>query len=207
MAKNQTSQYQHKDVRIISEKTIFSGFFNVVLYKLQHRLFQGGWSNVMERLLVKRRQAVAAIPYDPKLDRVVLLEQFRIGAMADRISPWMIEMPAGIIDNDDDYATNILRELNEEAGIQTATLHPIYDYFASPGASNEQIILYCAIIDAAHVDGIHGEVEENEDIKVHNIPFSEAVEWLTAGKIKNGIALVGMQWLLLNHDMLRKQYA
>ncbi len=50
---------------------------------LKHRLFEGGWSREVERELFVRPAAVAVLPYDPERGRVVLVEQFRVGALDD----------------------------------------------------------------------------------------------------------------------------
>ena len=75
---------EKSDLRVVfQEKTTLNhGFFQVDQYKLKHQKHEGGWSPVIVRELFERGHAVAVLPYDPKRDCVVLVEQFRIGAYA-----------------------------------------------------------------------------------------------------------------------------
>ena len=104
--KPMTPTLKTADVEVIEKKTPFQGFFRLDHYRLKHRLFEGGWSSEMSREIFERGHAVSLLPYDPDLDRLVLIEQFRPGAYAslssgwfnDDASPWLIECVAGIIE-------------------------------------------------------------------------------------------------------------
>ncbi len=74
------------DVKILDKKNLHEGFARLEKYKLKHRLFAGGWSQPFERELLIRYNAVAVLPYDPNLDKVVLVEQFRVGTLEDEHS-------------------------------------------------------------------------------------------------------------------------
>ncbi len=104
------------DVRIADRKTVYQGFYQVQKVKLQHRLFQGGWSKVLDRELVLRLPAVAVLMYDATTDQVVLIEQFRVGAMTHEEGPWQLEMVAGMIDTLETPEQVAVRECKEESG-------------------------------------------------------------------------------------------
>jgi ADP-ribose pyrophosphatase len=87
------------------------------------------------------------------------------------------------------------REVIEEIGCEALTLHPIFEYFVSPGGANEYLHLYCGKIDARTAEGIHGLPDENEDIRVINLPADEAFSELYTGRIKTAPALVSLMWL------------
>ena len=91
-------QYSVKDVQILGKETLYQGFFKMVKYAFKHKLFEGGWSDVVQREVFERGHAVAVLPYDPVLDEFVMIEQFRIGALSTSSSPWLLEIVAGIID-------------------------------------------------------------------------------------------------------------
>ncbi len=73
----------------------------------------------------------------------------------------------------------------------------------SPGAVSEHLTLYCALTDLTGVGGIHGVDDEDEDIRVHVLPFAQALNWLAAGRIQNSPAIIALQWLALNRPRLR----
>ena len=106
------------DVNILEQKTVYQGFFRLDHYFVQHRLFAGGFSKTLSREVFERGSAAAALLYDPIRDKIVLIEQFRIGALQDSESPWLIEVVAGILNQDEKTTDLIVRETKEEAGLE-----------------------------------------------------------------------------------------
>ena len=194
------------DVKIIQKNTVYQGFFRLDHYLVQHRLFEGGFSGTLEREVFERGSAAAALLYDPLLDQVVLIEQFRIGALTDPDTPWLLELVAGILDKNEKPEELVAREAEEEAGLQIHNLHFMYHYWVSPGASTEQLTLFCAQVDASKASGIHGLPEEGEDIRVLPMPVEKAYQLLEAGKIKNAPTMIGLLWLKLNQQVLKKKW-
>lgn len=193
--KNLLNTFDHHDYEIIKREVLYKGIFGLSRYTLKHRLFKEGWSKTFSLELFERKSAVAILPYDPILDKVILIQQFRIGALADTESPWLIEIPAGIIESNEKLEEVAHREADEEAGCKLLELEPIFHYFVSPGGSNEHLHLYYGRVDASHIDGIHGLDHENEDIRVLNISSKEAFDLMDQGKIKNAPTLIGLLWL------------
>ena len=199
-------QFEASDVKALSKDRVFDGFFKIDRYRLSHRLFKGGWSEELQRELFVREDATCVLPYDPVTDQVVLLEQFRVGALDHRQSPWLLEVVAGINDEGETPETVARREGLEEAGIELGELKPICQYLVSPGGTNEKIHLYCGQVDASTAHGVHGLEHEGEDIKVHVVHAREAFEYVASGKINNAASIVALQWLQLNHDILREDW-
>jgi ADP-ribose pyrophosphatase len=193
-------------VEILDKTICYDGFFRMERYRLRHRLFSGAWSRVLTRELFERGHAAAVLPYDPALDAVVLVEQFRIGALEAPGSPWLLEIVAGIIDPGETPADVVRREAVEEANCQIQELIHIYDYFVSPGGTSERISLFCGKVDASSVGGLCGLPAEEEDICVTVVPFAEAIAQLHAGKINSAAPIIALQWLQLNHDQLRARW-
>ena len=79
---------------VLDKSICHDGFFRLERYRLRHELFAGGWSGELVRELLVRGHAVAVLLYDPIRDQVVLVEQFRIGALASGEHPWMLEVVA-----------------------------------------------------------------------------------------------------------------
>ena|SRR3990167_10376042 len=198
------TSFTQNDYEVIKREVLHQGFFRLVRRHIRHLKFDQTWSDEFAREILERPSAVAVLPYDPILDQVVLIEQFRPGAMTNSQSPWMIETVAGIYspeDNPDDVAR---REANEEAGLELLDIYKIVEYFVSPGGSDEYLTLYCGRVDATNAGGIYGLAEENEDIRAFALPLDEAIELLREGKIKTAPVIVALQWLQLNREWLQQ---
>ncbi len=191
-------------VEIIEKSTPYKGYFQIDRYRLRHRKFDGGWTQSMEREIFERGHAAAAVLYDPEADRVVLIEQFRIGAHAAGFEPWLIEIVAGIIDAGETAEEVVRREAIEEAGCEITDLEPIGRFLATPGGSSESLTLFCARVDASAAGGIHGLEHEGEDIRVLPLAREEALRRLAEGAICNFTAVVGLQWLALNYTRIMR---
>jgi len=196
------------DWEILEHDTAYRGYFRIDRYRLRHTLFQGGWSNVIQREVFERGHAVAVLPYDPVRDTVVLIEQFRIGAMAANApgGPWLLELIAGIIEPGEDPADVARREAAEEAGCTLSAVEPMCDYLVSPGGTSERTRLYWARADLEGVGGIHGLDEENEDIRVHVIDASDAVAMADDGRVANAAGVIGLYWLARNRERIRARF-
>lgn len=200
---NSPSQFGQDDVTIEANDVVYNGYFKMVKYRFRHRLFSGGWSGPIERELFERGHAVAMLPYDPVSDKVVMVEQIRVGAMVASDSPWQLEIVAGIIDKDETPEAVAVREAEEEAGLNVQKLLPMTRYLSSSGGCSERIHLYLGIVDASQVGGVHGLAEEDEDILVHVVPFMTAMQWMNEGKIENAASIIALQWLAMNRERLR----
>ncbi len=191
----------------IAEHTIgYQGFFRLERYRLRHRLYDGGMSRWLNRELFERGHAAAALPYDPQRDCVVLLEQFRIGALAAPEGAWLLEIVAGIIEPGETADEVVRRETVEEAGCTLTDLEPICEYLVSPGGTSERISLFCGRVDAGAVGGIHGLAAEGEDIRVMAVGFAKALELLRSGRINSASPIIALQWLQMHRDRLRRQW-
>ena len=203
---NQKASFGMDDVRIDEEEAVYSGFLKLSRYKIRHALFEGGWSPQLLREVVYRVPSVGVLLYDPGLDQVVLVEQFRVGPMLSSDDPWLIEVVAGISEPNETLESVALREVKEEANCEVKELLPISNFYMSPGATNERLMLYCGITDASGAGGCYGLKEEGEDIRVQVVSFSEAYAMVEDGRIANAPAVIAIQWLKLHHQELQ-QYA
>lgn len=195
--------FQHDDVEILGQRTVFQGFFRINEYKMRHRLFAGGWSDVVTREMFERGHAVVVLPYDMNSDQLVLVEQIRLGAKDSRQSPWLLEAVAGMIGQDEDCEQVARREAAEEAGLTLGRLEPMLSYLSSPGGTTERIHLFLGELIAPVQPGIFGLPEEHEDIRVHLVSRSEAMQLLADGKIDNAATVIALQWLELHYPKIR----
>ena len=195
------------DYEIIQRETAFKGHFRVDRYRLRFRLHGGGMSRAITRELFERGHAVAVLPYDPVRDAVVLLEQFRIGALEAPGRPWCLEPVAGIIDEGETLEEVARREAHEEAGLELGALIRMCDYLSSPGGTSERVTLYLGRVDAGKAGGLYGLADEAEDIRSFVLGFDEAFAEMTRRPIAVASLLIAMQWLALNRERVRREWA
>lgn len=202
-------QYSHNDLQIINKETVYKGHFELQKITFRHKLFSGEMSgNVVRELLIKG-EAAALIAYDPTLDKVILIEQVRIGAYEDKHkkSPWLLELVAGMVDKGNEEPAEVaMREAQEEAGLEVKEVQHALSVWDSPGGQLERLHLFLGLIDSSKVKSgdIHGLLaEENEDILVHVISREQAYQWVEEGTIDNVIAVIGLQWLQLNYQKFK----
>ena len=195
------------DVEVVEREACFRGFYQLDRLHLRHRLFAGGMGKLINRELFVRHDAVCVLPYDPQRDCVVLIEQFRVGALDKSVNPWLIELVAGLIDKDEQPEEVARREAVEEAGLELAELWPLTQYYPSPGGSDERVHLYVGRCDSLGAGGVHGLEEEGEDIRVQVWSLDEALAALDDGRIDNAASIIALQWLALNRDKVRERWA
>ncbi len=201
----QHAVFTPEDVEVLSKEPLFQGFFKMIKYRFRHKLFAGGWSNVIEREMFERGHAAAMLPYDPICDQVVLIEQIRVGALEHQ-HPWQLEIVAGMIDRDESADDVVRREAQEEAGLEVGQLVSVISYYPSAGGCSEKLDVFIGEVDASKAHGIHGLDYEDEDIRVHVMTREQAYDLVKQGKIENGASIIALQWLELNHLQLKSQW-
>ena len=83
--------YGSGDVEVETRETVFKGYFRMDALTLRHRRFDGSWTDGIRREMFERGDAVAVLPWHVESDKVILIEQFRPGAIRGDDSPWMLE--------------------------------------------------------------------------------------------------------------------
>ncbi|NHB77577.1 NUDIX domain-containing protein [Rhodobacter sp. M37P] len=182
-----------------------AGFFAVDVHRLRHRRFDGSLSAELVREVFVAGDAVTVLPYDPVRDRVLLIEQFRMGPFGrgDPL-PWQLEAIAGRIDPGETPEAAARREAMEEAGLVLGRLEKVAEYYPTPGAVTEYLYSYVALCDLPDgVAGLFGAADEGEDIKGHLISFDRLVEVMASGEIGNAPLLLTVLWLQRERARLR----
>lgn len=198
-------EFTTTDVEIVSREEMYKRFFRVEKIVLKHKLFNGGWSKEIGREIFLRGEAVAVLLYDPVMDAVGMVEQFRIGAMAEALGPWCYEVVAGMLEEGETPEAVARRELIEEANVEPYKMEYICNYLSSPGGCDEKLHLFCGLCDLSQAGGIYGLPEEGEDIRVHVFPVKDVFDELLNGAFNNAAALICLQWLQINHARLKQQ--
>ncbi len=193
-------------VELIEKTTPYDGYFQVDRFTLKHSKFEGGWTPVLLRELFERGHTAVVLPYDPAADKVVLVEQFRIGAYAAGLEPWMMEAVAGTIEDGEDATEVVRREAMEEAGCTVTELATIGTFVMTPGGSSETTAMFCGRVDSQGLGGIHGLDHEGEDIRAVVVALDDALKSVAEGGIVSAYAVIPLLWLGANREDLRARW-
>jgi ADP-ribose pyrophosphatase len=184
-----------QEVEVLERSDRYEGFFRLSTFRLRHTLFAGGWSQEISRELFHRGGCVAVLPYDPIRDEVLLIEQFRIGALGQKEPPWLTEIVAGGIEAGESPEDVAFREAGEEAGLSLKALHRIGSFFTSPGGTGERVTLFIGLVEGPLEAGLHGLTDEGEDIRSFTLPLSEAEKAVERGVVDSMIPAYAIMWL------------
>jgi ADP-ribose pyrophosphatase len=178
---------------------------------LRTDMFAGGTSKIVREVL-RSGPAVAVLLYDPVANKLILIEQFRVGAWVSQqtinplASPWLLECVAGKIDEGETPEEATRREAMEESGCVVERLEFAGAYLSSPGISDELVSIYVGQVDSTHVGGVHGEESEGEDIRTVILSVDEALAAADTGAVVNMVTQVALLWFARHQDALRNRW-
>ncbi len=158
--------------------TLYEGW--VKLLKLTVRLPSG---ETMAREVEDHGAAVAVLPFDPQRRMALLVRQFRAPVFHVGGPPVLLEVVAGLLDEDDpeDCAR---REAHEEVGLRLGGVERVATVWSSPGISTERMHLFIAPYGPSdRIAEGGGLAEEHEDIEVLEIPLRELLAMTEGGFI------------------------
>ncbi len=200
----------HSKLKFIADRIVYQGYLRVQEFTLQFQRFDHSWSEPITRQVLARGEAVVVVPYDPKLDQILLIEQFRLPAWCRGIEPWLLEFPAGMSDAGEAPETVARREMLEETGLDVLDLRLMHTFLPSPGALAETIHLFLGRCDLSPLQTghglIHGKEDEAENIRLVPMAADEMGDLIDSGKIANATALLGLYWLLRHRAALRQAW-
>ena len=158
-----------------------------------HIKFDGTASKEAKWLLVDRVPSVAILVCDRR-HNLILVEQFRAPEMVNTL-----EIPAGSMEKGGDALATAIEEVQQETGLEVKELLKVGEFILSPGGSSEKISIFFALVDDLGQDGeLNGLAEENENIKKHIVPFSEAKKMCQTGQLYDAKTVLALQWFELN---------
>ncbi len=192
-------------VEVDQKTTPYSDFFKMDDYQLRAETFAGEMSPPMQRAVFVGMDAALVLPYDPVRDRVLVVEQFRMGPFGrGDPQPWQWEPIAGHVDPGETPEEAAHREAMEEAGLTLTRLETVAEGYPAPGAVSEFYYLYIGLADLPDdVTGVGGMAEEGENIRSHLLGFDALMEMLEDRRSANiPLALAGY-WLARHRARLR----
>lgn len=195
-----------------SRETVWKRRTQLDVVRFRNRRFDATISTERTWEVWLRGHAVGVLPYDPVLDRLVMIEQFRYPAVLAGVAPVMLEVPGGFTDGDESEHQTAAREMQEETGLATDRLHRIGRFVLSPGGSDENVTLFAGRVAAPAADsqglaGYGGLASENEDIRIRVLHASTAIENALAGQYQNSITAIALLWFASKREWLRQEWA
>ncbi len=194
------------DVALIREAPPQGDFFRMQQMTVQYRQFDGARSAVVPREVFVGIDAVLVLPYDPKQDRILLVEQVRMGPVVRQDpNPWVLEPIAGMIDATESPEQSALRESVEEAGLTHLDLRHLSSFYPSPGSSTDYFHAYLGLCDLPDDHAKFGGLDtEAEDLRLHILPYDRAMSLVTSGEINAGPLVMMLCMLGMQRDALRR---
>jgi nudix-type nucleoside diphosphatase (YffH/AdpP family) len=196
-------------VEICGQKRLLDDFFKVDELVVRHQRYDGDMSGKERRLVFERGDAVAVLLFDVDARATVLVEQFRPPTLIARrrddpvsTDGWIVELVAGMIDENETAEQAAIREVLEETGYRIADPKPIGKFFSSPGGSDERFFLYFARVGEGQRVGNGGGIAGEEDIKVFQLGADDLFDQLAQGAIEDPKLAIAAYWLKDNIDRL-----
>lgn len=199
----------HGRIEIEARSRPYSEFYALDDLKLRHARFDGTMSETLDRAVLVGSDAALVLPYDPVRDRVLLVEQVRLGPIGrgDR-TQWQLEPIAGRIDPGETPEEAVRREAIEEAGLRLGRLEKVAEAYPSPGTSSEFYYIYLGLADLPDaVFGAGGLAHENEDIRSHLMSFDDLMARTERFDLGNAPLVLGVYYLARHRDRLRSEGA
>ncbi|MDP9767608.1 GDP-mannose pyrophosphatase NudK [Kosakonia cowanii] len=180
-------------IAVIKDKILSENYF--VLRNITYDLTrQNGEVIRHKREVYDRGNGATILLYNREKQSVVLIRQFRIASWVNgNESGMLIEACAGLLD-DDEPEVCIRKESVEETGYQVGEVRKVFELYMSPGGVTEIVHFFVAEYSDAQRANDGGGVED-EDIEVLELPFEQALAMVASGEIRDGKAVILLQYL------------
>jgi nudix-type nucleoside diphosphatase (YffH/AdpP family) len=186
-----------KDTQILSNNWYT---LKKVIFDYQHK--NGNWIE-QSREAYDRGNGATILLFNQLTKTVILTRQFRLPSYINGNSTGMlIEACAGLLDLDNPEDC-IRRETEEETGFKIREVKKIYEAYMSPGSVTEILYFFIAEYSKDMKTSMGGGVDEHEDIEVMELSFSQALEMVAKGEIKDGKTIMLLQYLQIHYPTLK----
>ncbi|EBG0642027.1 GDP-mannose pyrophosphatase NudK [Salmonella enterica subsp. enterica] len=186
-------------ITLIKDKILSDNYFTLrnITYDLTRR---NGEVIRHRREVYDRGNGATILLYNSTKKTVVLVRQFRVATWVNGNQDGMlIETCAGLLDNDEPEVC-IRKEAIEETGYDVGEVRKIFELYMSPGGVTELIHFFIAEYHDSECASIGGGVED-EEIEVLELPFSQALEMVRSGEIRDGKTVLLLNYLQTSHLM------
>jgi ADP-ribose pyrophosphatase len=177
------------DFRVVKKKRLYDGkVFNLIVDQIE---YPNGHRAIRE--VAEHPGGAVALAMFPD-ERIILVRQFRYP-----MGKFLLELPAGKLDPNEDPAVCAVRELEEETGYKAKNLRKLTAIYTSPGFCTEQLHVFLATDLSSSREGQRLE-EGEQSLTVEIVPLSKAIDMIEQQEIVDGKTICG---ILLAERLLR----
>jgi len=137
---------------------------------------------------------VTELPYRPNVGAVLFNHDGKVfvARRADLPNaegvPGGWQLPQGGIDPNEDPRAAVLRELEEEIGVQAEKIEFLSEFYVSPGFLAEKMFVFMA----TGLTDVGQKLEDDELISIERLSFPQAFEMIRNGEIEDAKTMVGL---------------
>jgi nudix-type nucleoside diphosphatase (YffH/AdpP family) len=189
-----TEKVRNVEIEILSDNWY-------VLRKVKYEFLgnDGKWQH-LTREAYDRGNGATILLYNKASKTVILTRQFRMPTYLNgNKDGYLIECCAGLLDKDN-AEDCIRKETEEETGYKVSHVKKVFEAYMSPGSVTEILYFFVAEYskDMKISDG-GGAHDEHENIEVLELPFSNALEMVKTGEIKDAKTIMLLQYAQINN--------
>ncbi|WP_176454222.1 GDP-mannose pyrophosphatase NudK [Siphonobacter sp. BAB-5385] len=187
-------------VQVVSTEVLSDNWYTLRKVTFDYPKKDGSWQR-QSRECYDRGNGAVILLYNREKNTVILTEQFRMPTYVNgNASGMLIEACAGLLDADSPEDC-IRRETEEETGYRITQPERVFELYMSPGSVTEILYFFIAEYEDTHRINQGGGVVEEEDIRVLELPFPQALQMMGSGEIKDAKTVLLLQFLQLNSRM------
>ncbi|MEH4662102.1 GDP-mannose pyrophosphatase NudK [Phytobacter diazotrophicus] len=181
------------NIEVIKDQVLSDNYF--ILRNITYDLTRKNGDVIRhKREVYDRGNGATILLYNPDKKSVVLIRQFRVATWVNGNEDGrLIETCAGLLD-DDEPEVCIRKEAVEETGYAVSEVRKVFELYMSPGGVTEIVHFFIARYDDS-IRANNGGGVEDEDIEVLELPFAQALEMMKSGEIRDGKAVILLQYL------------
>ncbi|WP_273446283.1 GDP-mannose pyrophosphatase NudK [Neolewinella agarilytica] len=187
----------NSNIRNLSPTLLSDNWYTLKKYRFEYRNRHGQWI-AQEREAYDRGNGAAILLYHPTKKTVILTRQFRLPAYVNGNEDGMlIEACAGLLEEDDPLEC-IKKESIEETGYHVENVQKVFEAYMSPGSVTEILHFFVAEYDESLKQSSGGGLaEEQEEIEILELDFSQALAMIKTGEIKDAKTIMLLYHLAL----------
>jgi len=173
--------------RVLNSRQVFDGsVFDVTVDTIQEGEL------IYQRDVVRHPGSAVIVPVFAD-GTVALVKQYRHPAVR-----YLLEIPAGTLDEGEKPEVGAARELEEELGVVAGKMEKLSEFFVSPGFCEEKMWVYLA----TELTETSQRLDEDEVIEVVRMTLTEALEMISDGEIEDAKTIIA---LLLTANCLKSR--
>lgn len=163
--------------KVISSDKVYSGrVFDVILDKIRENGIE------YERDVITHNGSAVIVPVFAD-KTIALVKQYRHSARK-----YLLEIPAGSLDENENPETGARRELEEEIGVTAGKLEKLSEFYVSPGFLSEKMHVFLA----TDLTETAQNLEADELIEIEKFSFEQAFEMIRSNEIEDAKTIIGL---------------